>query len=77
AYEICLVLDENFPAVHLQLAEIYEKEEDRSKEQSHMVQAMKEEPLHINMEYLAQLSVDLNLHEDLLTELEQLAGEVP
>jgi len=77
AYEICLELDENFAGVHLQLAEIYEKEENRSKEQSHMVQAMKEEPLHINMEYLAQLSVDLNLHEELLTELEQLAREVP
>lgn len=42
-----------------------------------MVQAMKEEPLHINMEYLAQLSVDMNLQEELLTELEQLADEVP
>ena len=53
------------------------KEENRSKEQSHMVQAMKEEPLHINMEYLAQLSVEMNLQEELLTELEQLADEVP
>ena len=42
-----------------------------------MVQAMKEEPLHINMEYLAQLSVDMNLQEELLTELEQLVDEVP
>ena len=38
-----------------------------------MVQAMKEEPLHINMEYLAQLSVEMNLQEELLAELEQLA----
>ncbi|PGK35132.1 hypothetical protein CN907_20575 [Bacillus anthracis] len=77
AYETCLELDGNFVGVHLQLAEIYEKEENRSKEQSHMVQAMKEEPLHINMEYLAQLSVEMNLQEELLTELEQLADEVP
>lgn len=77
AYETCLELDGNFVGVHLQLAEIYEKEENRSKEQSHMVQAMKEEPLHINMEYLAQLSVDMNLQEELLTELEQLVDEVP
>ncbi|EEL34779.1 bacteriocin-processing peptidase family protein [Bacillus toyonensis] len=77
AYETCLELDENFLGVHLQLAEIYEKEEDRFKEQSHMVQAMKEEPLHINMEYLAQLSVEINLQEELLKELEHLAGEVP
>ncbi|MDT3496557.1 tetratricopeptide repeat protein [Bacillus toyonensis] len=76
AYETCLELDENFLGVHLQLAEIYEKEEDRFKEQSHMVQAMKEEPLHINMEYLAQLSVEINLQEELLKELEHLAGEV-
>ena len=41
-----------------------------------MVQAMKEEPLHINI-YLAQLSVDMNLQEELLTELEQLVDEVP
>ena len=77
AYETCLELDGNFVGVHLQLAEIYEKEENRSKEQSHMVQAMKEEPLHINMEYLAQLSVEVGLQEELLTELEQLAEEVP
>lgn len=77
AYETCLELDGNFVGVHLQLAEIYEKEENRSKEQSHMVQAMKEEPLHINMEYLAQLSVEMNLQEELLAELEQLADEVP
>lgn len=77
AYERCLELDGNFIGVHLQLAEIYEKEENRSKEQSHMVQAMKEEPLHINMEYLAQLSVEMNLQEELLAELEQLADEVP
>ena len=77
AYETCLELDGNFVGVHLQLAEIYEKEENRSKEQSHMVQAMKEEPLHINMEYLAQLSVEMNLQEELLTELEQLVDEVP
>ncbi len=77
AYERCLELDGNFVGVHLQLAEIYEKEENRSKEQNHMVQAMKEEPLHINMEYLAQLSVEMNLQEELLTELEQLADEVP
>ncbi|WP_433774867.1 tetratricopeptide repeat protein [Bacillus wiedmannii] len=77
AYETCLELDENFTGVHLQLAEIYEKEENRSKEQSHMVQAMKEEPLHINMEYLSQLSVEMNLQEELLMELEQLADEVP
>ena len=42
-----------------------------------MVQAMKEEPLHINMEYLAQLSVEMNLQKELLTELEQLVDEVP
>ncbi len=42
-----------------------------------MVQAMKEEPLYINMEYLAQLSVEINLQEELLKELEHLAGEVP
>ena len=42
-----------------------------------MVQAMKEEPLHINMEYLAQLSVKVELQEELLAELERLAGEVP
>ncbi|PGC03231.1 bacteriocin-processing peptidase family protein [Bacillus toyonensis] len=77
AYETCLELDENFLGVHLQLAEIYEKEEDRFKEQIHMVQAMKEEPLYINMEYLAQLSVEINLQEELLKELEHLAGEVP
>ncbi|MDD1368015.1 tetratricopeptide repeat protein, partial [Bacillus sp. MHSD17] len=77
AYETCLELDGNFVGVHLQLAEIYEKEENRFKEQSHMVQAMKEEPLHINMEYLAQLSVEMNLQKELLTELEQLADEVP
>ena len=77
AYETCLELDGNFVGVHLQLAEIYEKEENRSKEQSHMVQAMKEEPLHINMEYLAQLSVEMNLQKELLTELEQLVDEVP
>ncbi|HHT7189628.1 TPA: tetratricopeptide repeat protein [Bacillus cereus] len=77
AYETCLALDENFKGVHLQLAEIYEKEENRSKEQSHMVQAMKEEPLHINMEYLAQLSVEMNLQKELLSELEQLADEAP
>ncbi|EJS68247.1 hypothetical protein CON38_00720 [Bacillus cereus] len=77
AYETCLELDENFTGVHLQLAEIYEKEENRSKEQSHMIQAMKEEPLHINMEYLSQLSVEMNLQEELLMELEQLADEVP
>lgn len=77
AYETCLELDGNFPGVHLQLAEIYEKEENHSKEQSHMVQAMKEEPLHINMEYLAQLSVEMNLQEELLMELKQLVEEVP
>ena len=77
AYETCLELDGNFVGVHLQLAEIYEKEENHSKEQSHMVQAMKEEPLHINMEYLAQLSVKVELQEELLAELERLAGEVP
>ncbi|PGX14345.1 bacteriocin-processing peptidase family protein [Bacillus sp. AFS033286] len=77
AYETCLELDGNFVGVHLQLAEIYEKEENHSKEQSHMVQAMKEEPLHINMEYLAQLSVNVELQEELLAELERLAGEVP
>ncbi|MED0987063.1 tetratricopeptide repeat protein [Bacillus paramycoides] len=76
AYETCLEMDENFIGVHLQLAEIYEKEENRFKEQSHMVQAMKEEPLHINMEYLAQLSVEMNLQEELLIELEKLAEEV-
>ena len=42
-----------------------------------MVQAMKEEPLHINMGYLAQLSVEMNLQKELLTELEQLVDEVP
>ncbi|KFN03140.1 bacteriocin-processing peptidase family protein [Bacillus clarus] len=77
AYEACLEMDENFIGVHLQLAEIYEKEENRLKEQSHMVQAMKEEPLHINMEYLVQLSVEMNLQEELLVELEKLTGEVP
>ncbi|MBK5487629.1 C39 family peptidase [Bacillus sp. TH17] len=77
AYETCLERDKNFLGVHLQLAEIYEKEENRSKEQKHMVQAMKEEPMHINMEYLAQLSVEMNLQEELLVELEKLEEEVP
>ena len=33
AYETCLEMDKNFTGVHVQLAEIYEKEENSSKEQ--------------------------------------------
>ena len=76
AYETCLELD-RISSVCITTCGNIRKEENRSKEQSHMVQAMKEEPLHINMEYLAQLSVEMNLQEELLTELEQLADEVP
>ncbi|MDR4185714.1 bacteriocin-processing peptidase family protein [Bacillus pseudomycoides] len=76
AYESCLEIDANFIGVHLKLAEIYEKEENRLKEQHHMLQAMIQEPMIVNMEYLAELSVENSLHKELLSELEKLAGRV-
>ncbi|EEL50875.1 bacteriocin-processing peptidase family protein [Bacillus cereus] len=76
AYETCLEIDENFIGVHLKLAEIYEIEENRLKEQYHMLQAMLQDPVIVNMEYVAELSVENNLHKELLSELEKLAGKV-
>ncbi|MEN1935903.1 tetratricopeptide repeat protein [Paenibacillus sp. 102] len=76
AYETCLEIDANFIGLHLKLAEIYEKEENRLKEQYHMFQAMLQEPMIVNMEYLAELSVESSLHKELLSELEKLAGKV-
>ncbi|KEK25079.1 tetratricopeptide repeat protein [Bacillus gaemokensis] len=76
AYESCLEIDSNFTGVHVKLAEIYEKEENALKEQYHMLQAMKQEPMIVNMEYLAELSVENSLHKELVFELEKLADKV-
>ncbi|MCI0764407.1 bacteriocin-processing peptidase family protein [Bacillus sp. TL12] len=76
AYETCLEMDSTFIGVHVKLAEIYEKEENRLKEQYHMFQAMLQEPMIVNMEYLAELSVKNCLHKELLSELDKLDGKV-
>ncbi|MEI4621884.1 tetratricopeptide repeat protein [Bacillus pfraonensis] len=76
AYETCLEIDANFIGVHLKLAEIYEAEENRLKEQYHMLQAMLQEPMIVNMEYLAELSVENGLHKELLSKLDKLDGKV-
>ncbi|WP_243521853.1 tetratricopeptide repeat protein [Bacillus pseudomycoides] len=76
AYESCLEIDANFIGVHLKLAEIYETEENKLKEQYHMLQAMLQGPMIVNMEYLAELSVENGLHKELLSELDQLVGKV-
>lgn len=76
AYETCLEINSQFTVVHFKLAEIYAMEENISKEQYHMLQAMKQDPLGVNMEQLAQLSVENQLHEELLSELLKLTGRV-
>ncbi|MDM5188433.1 tetratricopeptide repeat protein [Bacillus sp. DX4.1] len=76
AYETCLEINSQFTVGHFKLAEIYAMEENMSKEQYHMLQAMKQDPLGVDMEHLAQLSVENQLHKELLSELLKLTGRV-
>ena len=76
AYETCLEIDSKHIDVHLKLAEIYAREENASKEQYYMLQAMISNPLKVNMKHLAQLSMEKHLREELVTELVKLSGKV-
>ncbi|WP_028400257.1 tetratricopeptide repeat protein [Ectobacillus panaciterrae] len=76
-YQKCLELDSDFPAVHLRLAEISHVEKDVKQEQYHMLRAAKQEPLTINIEYLASLSTEPSLHQEFVSMLTEMRGRTP
>lgn len=75
-YLKCVQRDSTFAIAHLKLAEIYFVEEDIVKEQHHMFEGCKYAPLLVNMEHLANISVKVERHEELIAALNKKKGIV-
>ncbi|UOY92966.1 tetratricopeptide repeat protein [Ectobacillus sp. JY-23] len=70
-YEKCLAFDD-VSTVHVKLAELYHLEENEEREWHHMLQAVKQDPLRMNMEYLASMATTSRRHKELLDVLQTM-----
>ncbi|PEA55460.1 hypothetical protein CON64_08740 [Bacillus pseudomycoides] len=76
AFLQCVKRDSTFAMAHLKLAEIYFVEENLESEQHHMFAGCKHAPLLVNMEHLANISVKVGRHKELITALNKKKGIV-